>query len=91
MAGMSLEDFKADDKTASAVIRKFEIIGEAAKHVPEDIKSSYSEVAWKEMAGMRDQLIHAYMDINYRLVWKTVHEDLPSAKASIEQILKENP
>lgn len=88
---MSLEDFEADDKTVSAVIRKFEIIGEAAKHVPDHIKLSYSEVAWKEMAGMRDQLIHAYMDVNYRLVWKTIHEDLRIARASIEQILKESP
>ena len=51
--GIDFEEFKADDKTASAVIRKFEIIGEAAKQVPEDIRNKYNQLPWKEMAGMR--------------------------------------
>lgn len=60
MAGMDLKTFQADDKTASAVIRKFEIIGEAVKQLPEEIRKAYPEVPWKEMAGMRDRLIHFY-------------------------------
>ncbi len=91
VAGMDLEAFQADDKTASAVIRKFEIIGEAVRNVPEDIRTAYSEVAWKEMAGMRDRLIHFYMGVNYRLIWQTIKNDLPLTKAHIRQILKENP
>lgn len=58
VAGMDLQGFKADDKTVSAVIRKFEIIGEAVKQLPEEIRQAYPEVPWKEMAGMRDRLIH---------------------------------
>lgn len=63
--GMDFEAFRADDKTTSAVIRKFEIIGEAAKHVPEPIRDKYPTVPWKEMAGMRDKLIHFYMGVKY--------------------------
>jgi uncharacterized protein with HEPN domain len=91
VAGMDLETLQADDKTASAVIRKFEIIGEAVRHVPEDIREAYTEVAWKEMAGMRDRLIHFYMGINYRLVWQTIKNDLPVVKTQVRKILKENP
>jgi uncharacterized protein with HEPN domain len=91
VAGMDLETFQSDDKTSSAVIRKFEIIGEAVRHVPEDIRIAYSEVAWKEMAGMRDRLIHLYMGVNYRLIWQTIKNDLPIAKAQIQKILNENP
>jgi uncharacterized protein with HEPN domain len=91
ITGMDLESFQADDKTTSAVIRKFEIIGEAVRNVPEDIRTAYSEVAWKEMAGMRDRLIHFYMGVNYRLIWQTIKNDLPITKAHIQKILKENP
>jgi len=55
---------------SSAVIRKFEIVGEAAKMVPEEIKSKYPEVPWKEMAGMRDRLIHFYFGVKHDLVWE---------------------
>jgi len=58
--GMGFDDFKHDDKTASAVIRKFEIIGEATKNIPEFIRGKYPDIPWKEMAGMRDKLIHFY-------------------------------
>lgn len=75
--GMDFEKFKEDDKTASAVIRKFEIIGEAAKHIPDEIVQNYSQIPWKEMAGMRDRLIHFYFGVDYKLVWRTIKERLP--------------
>ena len=66
--GLTLEQFKNDDKTSSAVIRKFEIIGEATKSITENIRKKYPQIAWKEMAGMRDRLIHSYSEVDLALV-----------------------
>jgi uncharacterized protein with HEPN domain len=85
----SLEDFKRDDKTSSAVIRKFEIIGEAAKQVPENIKQEYPSIPWKEMAGMRDKLIHLYFGVNYELLWQTIKNRIPEIKPVIIQIIQD--
>jgi uncharacterized protein with HEPN domain len=87
--GQSFEDFKKDDKTSSAVIRKFEIIGEAAKQVPENVKQEYPSVPWKEMAGMRDKLIHFYFGVNYELLWQTIRNRIPEIKPVIRQILQD--
>ena len=81
--GMDFEEFKKDDKTSSAVIRKFEIIGEATKQIPEEIRQKYPQVPWKEMAGMRDRLIHFYFGIDYKLVWKTIKKRIPQVKPLI--------
>ena len=86
---IDFEAFSADDKTASAVIRKLEIIGEATKNVPEEIRQNYPQVPWTQMAGMRDRLIHAYFGIDYSLVWETVKSQIPLLQPVIAQILKE--
>lgn len=83
---MPLDKFIADDKTSSAVIRKLEIIGEAAKHIPENIKKKYPKIPWKEMAGMRDKLIHFYFGIDYNLVWQTIKKRLPELKKELLSI-----
>jgi uncharacterized protein with HEPN domain len=84
--GMDCDTFKADDKTVSAVIRKLEIIGEAAKGVPVEITSRYSHIPWKEMAGMRDKLIHFYFGLDYDLIWATVIRRLPEVKLWIKEL-----
>lgn len=86
--GMDFEEFKKDDKTSSAVIRKFEIIGEATKYLPDNIKKDYPGIPWREMAGMRDKLIHFYFGIKYELVWRTIKDVIPQIKPSLTEIYK---
>ncbi len=89
IAGMDLASFRADDKTASAVMRKLEIIGEAVKQVPDEVRQRYSHVPWKEMAGMRDKLIHFYFGVDYSLVWRAITERVPEVKEELQAILEE--
>jgi len=85
---MDLGTFVKDDKTSSAVIRKFEIIGEAARNIPDDMRRKHPQVPWQEMAGLRNILIHAYFGIKHDLVWRTIKDVLPRVKPLIESILK---
>jgi uncharacterized protein with HEPN domain len=65
------------------VIRKFEIIGEATKNIPKNIREKYTQIPWKDIAGMRDRLIHAYSEVDLRLVWMTIKQRLPELKSII--------
>ena len=85
--GLSLDEVREDDKTSSAVIRKFEIIGEATRHVPDNLKEKYPDIPWKRMAGMRDRLIHAYFGVDYSLVWEAIKIDIPKLKPRLEEVL----
>jgi len=70
--GMSYEEFVKDTKTVYAVIRAIEIIGEAVKNIPEDVRSKYPEIPWRAMAGMRDKVIHAYFGVKLERVWEVI-------------------
>jgi uncharacterized protein with HEPN domain len=74
---MSYEQFRSDKKTKQAVIRSLEVIGEATKHIPDTFRNKYPAIPWKQMAGMRDRLIHGYFGVDEQVVWETVQEFLP--------------
>ncbi len=89
--GLSYEAFSQDDKTISAVVRKLEIIGEAAKRIPESTKDAYPDISWKLAAGMRDRLIHAYFEVEAEILWFTIKTSLPPFKEGISRVLNEKP
>ena len=87
--GMEYRDFVKDKKTAYAVTRAVEVIGEAVKNIPDSVKKRYPRIPWKKMAGMRDKLIHEYFGVDLRRVWNTVKKDIPELKPMFEKILKD--
>jgi uncharacterized protein with HEPN domain len=86
---LSYDQFIKDRKTLNAVVRSIEIIGEASKNIPEPIKQKYKELPWKQMAGMRDKLIHAYFGVDTETLWKAAKNNIPTLKAAIQKMLKE--
>ena len=84
--GMSYSDFVADKKTVNAVIRSLEVIGEATKKLPVSLRDNYADVPWKQMAGMRDKLIHEYFGIDIQMVWQVIEKHIPDVLASIKEI-----
>ncbi len=82
--GLAFEEFLEDEKTMDAVMRQLTIIGEAASHIPEEILSRYPGIPWAEIRGMRNVIVHAYLDVNTRIVWETVKRNLPELLARLE-------
>lgn len=88
---MTFDEFCEDEKTQSAVIRKFEIMGEATKNLPETVREEHPDLPWSEMAGMRDRLIHGYFKIDQKLVWQTIQQELPPLKQQVRDVLHDLP
>ena len=86
-SGISKEDFLRNNLMQDACIRQIEIMGEATKRISEVFKESHPEVPWKDMAGMRDKLIHDYLDVDLNIVYQTVAVDIPDLLPVIEKIL----
>ena len=88
-AGLSQVQFFSDRKTVEAVVWNPQIIGEAAKNVPEEIRSRYPDVPWRDMAGLRDIIVHQYFGIKLDVIWKVIQNDLPSVEYQVRDILKQ--
>ena len=84
---VNYQEFLEDTKTQDAVVRNLEIIGEATKNVSEELKNKYTQVFWKDLAGLRDKLIHHYFGVNFDIVWNIVKDELPEVFSQIEEIL----
>ena len=89
MNNVSERQFELNIEKQDAVIRRLEIIGEAAKKIPEDVRNSNSSIPWRQMAGMRDILIHEYYGVSVGMIWKVATSDIPKLKLEIEQMIKD--
>ena len=84
--GLSFKEFSGNELVQDAIIRNIEIIGEASKKISSDTKQIYFEISWKEIAGMRDKLIHDYLGVDVEVVWRTIKEDIPILERQIREI-----
>jgi len=85
--GLTKEDFLRDETLKRALVRSLEIIGEATKKIPADFKLKWDSIKWKDMAGMRDRLIHDYMGVNYTIVWDVIKNKIPILYNQIEEVI----
>jgi uncharacterized protein with HEPN domain len=85
--GITLQEFQADAKTFDAVCRNLEIVGEAAKRVPEDIRSRYPEVEWRRIAGLRDVIAHGYFALEHEMLWSLASQGVPRLLAQIRRVI----
>jgi uncharacterized protein with HEPN domain len=85
--GYNVNDFLGDDKTADAVIRNFEIIGEAANRLTDDFKDQHPQVDWHKIRGFRNRIVHDYIDIDYEIVWQLRTDNVPVLLEEVAKIL----
>ncbi len=88
-ASLDYEGLVEDEKSLYAIVRCFEIIGEAVKNIPEDLTEKYCQIPWKDMAGMRDKLTHEYFGIDYEILWETIKHKIPELRDEWLKILEE--
>ena len=82
------DEFISDETLKRAIVRSLEIIGEATKKIPADIKLEWKDISWKNMAGMRDRLIHDYMGVNYSIVWDVIINKIPELCSQVVNVIE---
>jgi uncharacterized protein with HEPN domain len=91
VSGLSKDDFLDSPEKQDAVVRRIEIMGEAVKNLPEELRNRHPEVRWRAITGTRDRLIHQYFDVDLDLAWEIVLTDLPKLKLQVQGILDSLP
>lgn len=86
--GLTFDAFMENETLQRAFVRSLEVIGEAAKNVPQEFRSQYPDVEWRAMMGMRDRLIHSYFGVDYEIVWDVVQNHIPELRRQIAFILE---
>lgn len=84
--GIDKKEFAKNELIQDAIIRNFEVIGEASKKISPDFKKTYYDIPWKEISGMRDKLIHDYLGVDIDVIWKTIEHDLPILQKELKKI-----
>lgn len=87
-AGLTFAEFMANETLRRAFVRSLEIIGQAAKNIPEEFRTQHSDIEWRGMSGMRDRLIHGYFGVDYEIVWDVVQNHIPALRHQISSVLE---
>jgi uncharacterized protein with HEPN domain len=86
-SGISFQEFINDDKTKDAVVRNFEIIGDAATRFPQELKERFPHIQWQRIRGFRNRIVHDYMGVDYRIVWTIIDHDLTELSKEIVEVM----
>lgn len=86
-SGITFDDLVGDEVLKRSFLRSIEVIGEAAKNIPLDYREKHPKLPWKDMAGMRNRLIHAYFSVDWEIVWNVVSDEIPSFIPIIRQLI----
>jgi len=87
--GVNENEFYQNSEKQDAVLRRLEIIGEAVKHISDDIRNEYDQIPWRKIAGMRDIIIHEYFGVTLSMIWVVTQRDLPDLKSKIKDIIND--
>ena len=88
--GVKKQEFLKNELLMDGIVRNLEIMGEAVKRLSDEFRSMYPDIPWRKIAGMRDKIIHDYINVNYDIVWDAVKEDLPQLEKKLREIIKSN-
>jgi uncharacterized protein with HEPN domain len=86
---LSFDGFSDDQKSVDAVVRNLEIMGEAAKRLPNEFKQRYSQIEWEKIVGLRHRIVHEYFGVDLEIIWQILHKNLPELKKKVVQIISD--